>query len=174
MRKTYVKVRFGKAAVEMFEARASSELRMALSFAQQCDEWVDFGLFIEATEIVDRLFGRGDLALAWDIGRYAAEHNMGVWRSLVMRVMSPSIVLNIAASLWSHHYDTGRLVAEPSDDGLHLRINDFVRPHRTHCLSIGGWIERTLELGRPKNVRVRELCCRMRGNDTCAFALAWS
>lgn len=173
MRKSYVRSKFGQAAVEMFEARASSELRMALSLAQQCDEWVDFGLFIEATELVDKLFGRGDLALAWDVGRYAAEHNIGVWRSVVMRLVSPSVVLGIATSLWSHHYDTGRLVTKPDERGIRLSINDFLRPHRTHCLSIGGWIERTLELGRPKSVRVRETGCRMRGNEGCEFSLAW-
>jgi hypothetical protein len=174
MRKSYVKEKFGRAAVEMFEARASASLRMALAMGQQVDEWVDFGLFIEATELVDKLFGRRDLALAWDVGRFAAEHNMGVWRTLVMRVVSPTVVLNIASSLWSHHYDTGRLVAKTEGTNVRVSINDFVHPHRTHCLSIGGWIERTLELGRPKSVHVHEAACRVRGGETCEFTLMWS
>lgn len=178
MRQHFVKARFGTTGAELFQARASAELRMALSIAQQRDEWVDFGLFIEATELVDRLFGRGDLAMAWEVGRYAAEHNIGVWRSLIMRVMSPSILMSIATSLWTHHYDSGKLVVreEESDsekNQVRVSIAEFRSPHRTHCMSIGGWIERSLELGRPKSVRVREVACRARHGASCEFALTW-
>jgi hypothetical protein len=177
MRQHFVQARFGTTGANHFKARASAELRMALSFATQRDDWVDFGLFVEATELVDRLFGRGDLAMAWEVGRYAAEHNIGVWRSLVMRVMSPSIIMGIATSLWTHHYDSGKLVLREESDGeknhVRLSIADFRTPHRTHCLSIGGWIERTLELGRPKSVRVREVSCRARQGAACDFALSW-
>jgi predicted hydrocarbon binding protein len=177
MRQHFVKARFGATGAELFKARASAELRVALSLAPQRDDWVDFGLFVEATELVDRLFGRGDLAIAWEVGRYAAEHNMGVWRSLVMRVMSPSIIMGIATSLWTHHYDSGKLVIREESDGeknqVRVSISDFRAPHRTHCMSVGGWIERTLELGRPKSVRVRETSCRARHGATCEFALTW-
>jgi hypothetical protein len=178
MRQHFVLARFGKTATELFKARASGELRTALSLTPQRDDWVDFGLFVEATELVDKLFGRGDLAMAWEVGRYAAEHNMGVWRSLVMRVLSPSMVMGIATSLWTHHYDSGKLVVREDQSGdknqVRVGISDFRIPHRTHCMSVGGWIERTLELGRPKSIRVREASCRTRGNPSCEFILTWS
>jgi predicted hydrocarbon binding protein len=79
----------------------------------------------------------------------------------------------MASSLWSHHYDTGGLVATREGDGVRVRITDFLWPHRTHCMSVGGWIEGSLELGRPKRAQVRELSCRTRGQETCEFALAW-
>lgn len=174
MRQSFVRARFGAVGNDLFLSRASPELKTALTLAPQFDEWVDFSLFVEATELVDRLFGRGDLALAWDVGRYAAEHNMGVWRSFVMRLISPTTVIGIAASMWTHHYDSGRLVlGEDKDGGVRMGITEFLRPHRTHCLSVGGWAERTLELGRPKTVRVRELSCRARGAPTCEFSLLW-
>lgn len=175
MRKRFVSARFGASAVELLEARASAELRNAFSLAEQHDSWVDFGLFIEATELIDRLFGRGDLQIAWDVGRFAAENNIGMWKAMVMRLLRPTTVLNIASSLWSHHYDTGRLsaVPEPDDSGVQMSILDFSWPHRTHCMSIGGWIERTLEFGRPKWIDVKELSCRARGGDQCSFGLHW-
>ena len=89
MRQSFVRNKYGGAAADMFEARASPGLKTALMLSRQRDEWVDFGLFVEATELVDSLFGRGNLALAWEVGRFAAEHNMAFWRSLVMRVVSP-------------------------------------------------------------------------------------
>ncbi len=173
MRQSFVRAKFGNAAADMFEARASPGLKTALTLARKRDDWVDFGLFIEATELVDMLFGRGNLALAWEVGRFAAEHNMAFWRSIVMRVVSPTVVLAVSASLWSHHYDTGTLNTAREGDSVRVRINDFLWPHRTHCMSIGGWIERSLELGRPKSVSVRETSCRTRGGEFCEYALTW-
>lgn len=175
MRHKFVQARFGQAGSETFLSRASPELRTALAIAPQLGEWVDFDLFVEATELVDRLFGRGDMAMAWDVGRFAAEHNIGLWRSIVMRLVSPKTVIGIAASMWTHHYDSGRLVLEEDPEGgVRMKIAEFLRPHRTHCLSVGGWAERTLELGRPKTVRVREVACRARGASMCDFSLVWS
>ena len=173
MRQNFVRLKYGSAAAEMFAARASPSLKTTLTLAKQRDEWVDFGQFIEATELVDNLFGRGNLALAWEVGRFAAEHNMAFWRSIVMRLMSPPVVLAVAASLWSHHYDTGTLDTSRTGDNVRVRINDFLWPHRTHCMSIGGWIERTLELGRPKSVSVRETSCRTRSGEFCEYSLTW-
>jgi hypothetical protein len=174
MRKLYVRERHGVHAEARYLAGASPELVAATAAAEKIDEWVDFGLFVEATELVDKLFGRGDGMLAWDVGRFAAERNIGVWKALVMRVLSPKTVMNIAAGLWSQHYDCGKLVmTEEGDWGLSLRIADFPTPARAHCLSIGGWAERTLELGRPRSVAVHEERCRLRGAEACEFALRW-
>lgn len=175
MRKRFVHAKFGASAVELLESRASPDLVRAFSLAEQHDSWVDFALFIEATELIDRLFGRGDMAIAWEVGRFAAENNIGMWRSMVMRFLRPNTVLNIASSLWSHHYDTGRLevMPEADDSGVRMSIADFSWPHRTHCMSIGGWIERTLEYGRPKWVDVKELSCRAKGAASCGFLLTW-
>jgi hypothetical protein len=173
MRQRYVEAKYAQAGLERFEARATLALKTALASEYSRQEWVDFDLFVEATELVDALFGHGNLAVAWDIGRFAAEHNIGFWRSVMLRVVSPTVILGMAGSLWSHHYDTGRLVVTPESDGVQVRIIDFLRPHRTHCLSIGGWMERSLELGPSKQVRVREVACRTRGEETCAFVLSW-
>jgi hypothetical protein len=174
MRKHYVRDRHGVHAEARYLAAASPELAATLQTAEKVDDWVDFALFVEATELVDKLFGRGDLMLAWDVGRFAAEHNLGVWKALVMKVLSPKTVINIATGLWGHHYDSGKLQAtEEGTHGLRLRIVDFPTPARAHCLSIGGWTERTLELGRPKSVTVREEKCRVKGADACELTLLW-
>lgn len=101
------------------------------------------------------------------IGRFGAETNIGTWRGIVHRILSPRISLGIATGLWSHHYDSGRLVLETVDERtLRMRLCDFPHPHLTHCLAIAGWIERTIELGRPD----RSTCataCRLDGAPAC-------
>jgi hypothetical protein len=172
VRDHYVLARFGKTARERYREACSAQLLETL--LTPGDRWVDFGQFIEATELCCRLFAEGDLTMSRDIGRFAAETNMGVWRSLVYRVLSPATVLSIAAGLWSHHYEGGRLVASPNGArGVRIRIEDFPTPHRTHCLSVEGWARRTVELGRPQRVSVVETACRLRGGDACELVGEW-
>ena len=172
VRDHFVLARFGRTAREQYRAAASKGLLDTLTSTG--DRWVDFAQFIEATELVCKLFAEGDITMARDIGRFAAETNMGVWRSLVYRVLSPSTVLSIAGGLWSHHYDGGRLAVSPEGKhGVRVRIADFPTPHRTHCLSIEGWAQRTVELGRPRRVSVVETGCRLRGAPACEMVVEW-
>lgn len=139
------------------------------------DRWVAFEQFVEATEIACRLFADGNIALAREIGAFGAEANMGVWRAIVYRMLAPQTLISIAGGLWSHHYDGGRLVVSAEGDrGVGIRLDDFPTPHILHCLSIEGWLKRTLELGRPKEVRVGQRACRTRGDAACEFHGEWS
>src|SRR5215471_10650634 len=111
LRDRFVLARYGRISQSRFRTAASPALRATIETAG--DQWVDFAQFIEATELVCALFQEGDLTLARDIGAFGAENAMGVWQRLVYRVLSPATVLSIAAGVWSHHYDGGRLVAKP-------------------------------------------------------------
>lgn len=172
VRDRFVLARFGKTAQTRY--RAASSRALVETFTLPGDHWVDFAQFVEATELACRIFADGDLTLSREIGRFGAEANMGVWRSMVYRVLSPSTVLGIAGGLWSHHYDGGRLVtARAGDHGVLIRIEDFPTPHRVHCLSIHGWAERTVELGRPRRVETKETACRLRGDAACELVIEW-
>lgn len=172
VRDNFVLARYGRTSRQAYHAAASKELLETLTAGG--DRWVPFAHFVEATELVCKLFADGDVTLAREIGRFGAETNMGVWRSLVYRVLSPKTILNIAGGLWSHHYEGGRLVTEAAGPhGVVVRIVDFPQPSRAHCLSIEGWILRTIELGRPKHVTVTESQCRLRGGSFCELRADW-
>ncbi len=172
VRDQFVMSKYGKLARETFRANATPELLRVLTTPG--DFWVDFGLFIEATELVCRLFAEGNPGVARRIGAFGAEANIGSWRSLVYRLMPPRLVLELAGAFWSHHYDGGRLsVAIEGPRGVVATLADFPKPHLIHCLSIAGWMERTIELGRPKRVAVTERKCRTRGDAACEFVIDW-
>lgn len=172
VRERFVLAKYGKTSRDRFRMSASKELLDTLTTAG--DPWVDFKQFLEATQLVCSLFAEGDVTLAREVGRYGAEANMGVWRTIVYRIASPQTILGLAAGVWNHHYDGGRLVAKANGEkGIRLRIEEFPMPHRLHCLSIEGWLQRTIELGRPTRVVVSETLCRTRGHDACEFAVQW-
>lgn len=172
VRDQFVLARFGKLSRERYRSFVSPELAKVLSTPG--DVWVDFALFLEATELACRLFGDGTPRLAREIGAYGAEANMGPWRSLVHRLLSPKMILDMAGMLWSHHYDGGRLVTSaPSDRKVVVRIEDFPTPHVMHCTSIEGWLDRTLKFSKPRQLVVRQNGCKGRGDAFCELSAEW-
>jgi hypothetical protein len=176
MRDVFVAQRFGIPSRQVYREAASRELREF--FAADKDPsagWVPFEWFVEANVLADRLFGHGDLMLVREIGAFAAAHNVGVWKGLVMRHVPPSVLLGIAAGLWSHHYDGGRLSSRTSGPReMTVCIMDFPTPHRAHCLAVAGWIKGTLELGPRNNVEVVETSCRTQGGAMCELRATWT
>ena len=172
--------RFGRTSRDRYRAAASPSLRAALDLPG--DRWVDFECFIEATRLACDMFADGDLELAAEIGTFAAEANMGPWRALVHRILSPGFVLGLAGQLWSHHYDGGRVVVTELEDsgtpnglqGVRLRVDDFPVPSAYHCYSVRGWCLATVRLGRPRTVSVEEAQCRLRGAPSCEFVARWT
>ncbi len=112
----------------------SAPLRELLTSASEPPGgWVDFDLFVEANVLADRMFGHGDLALVWEMGRFAATHNMGVWRGIVMRHVRPAMFLGIASGLWGSHYEGGKLRSRThGDDALILEHQPIFRPRTAH------------------------------------------
>ena len=163
----------GVAGVQRLRATATPDLRALLIDPTQTG-WVPFELFTEIVGLVDRLFGRGDMRLGFDAGRFAASHDLGLVRSLFVRALSPSIMMSLASGVWSQHYDAGKLVVkELGRSGLSIEIAEFPATHRAHCMSVFGWLQGTLEQGPRKNVHVEERSCRALGHPTCLFECGW-
>ena len=106
-----------------------------------------FELFVDLNVTADRLFGAGDLALCYHMGRFGADVNLTTLYRVFYKLGSPGFIMSRAAKVWGVNYDSGRLVWEGDEaHGLTMRIEDFATPHRAHCLSVLGWAARSIEL----------------------------
>ena len=138
-------------------------------------EWVPFSAFVDVNVTADRLLGSGDLSLCREMGAWGASASLPRIFALFMRLGSPMFLFERAAKLWDAHYDTGRM--ETKSDGptaVRLAIHDFGQPHRAHCLSVLGWCARSIELTGARVETAVERKCRLRGDDCCELAAAWS
>src|SRR5262245_28299948 len=132
-------------------------------------------MFHEALSVADAVGAKGDFASCWDIGHFISKHEGGAVRSLALKLLRPSTLLSLSSSLWQVHYkNAGRAVthvAGPS--AIRLSIVDYPTPHRGHCLTVGGWIQGALEMGRRRSIKVAKVACRCDGAPSCDLTVSW-
>lgn len=170
----YVRERYGEAAYRRLRDALSAENRELLDARVMPHAWVPYGLFIEVNVEADRMFGKGDLALCFEMAKYGAEVNLPTLYRIFYRLNTPQFIFKKAARLWEVHYSSGRLV--PGDEGptsVVIRIEGFESPHPAHCLSVLGWAVRSVELSGAAVTSYAEERCRTRGDDACEMRVTW-
>jgi hypothetical protein len=137
-------------------------------------QWEPYDAFVDVNVTADRLFGKGDLELCFEMGRYGAEVNLPTLYRIFYRLGSPLFIFRKAARVWDVHYDSGRIVPVQDDERvIRVKILDFERPHRAHCLSVLGWAARSVEMSGATLIRAEEEKCRTRGDGACEMVCAW-
>ncbi|HZS36786.1 MAG TPA: hypothetical protein VFF06_08170, partial [Polyangia bacterium] len=115
----------------------------------------------------------GDLALCYEIGRYACDVNLTTLYRIFFRIGSVPFIIRRAAAAWRVNYDRGEMqVVAQSDDGVHLRVAGVPAPHRAHCLSVKGWIVRAAEISGGDVFQIVERC-KLLGDAECELELRW-
>jgi len=167
--------RGGEAGIDRLLSHASPALADVVRQGVVMSRWYPFDLFVEINLALDRLFGSGDLGLIKTLGRHGADAYLTTIYRLFYKVGTVKWLLARATRLWGLHYDSGTLVVDnfPGREAG-LRVEGFSAPHRAHCLSIVGWIERSVELSGGTDVRCEERACRVRGDESCRFRLTWN
>ena len=169
----FVKERWGEQAWTQLVAGLDESHQARIAERILPHDWIEFSLFTDFIEAVDRTFGEGDLALCRELATYAADANLPTLYRIFYKLTSPSFILRKAAQLWDVHYSSGKLVVEKMPDGALMRIEGFDTPHRTHCLSVMGWAHRSIELSGGKSVETEEVSCRANGDASCEMRARW-
>jgi hypothetical protein len=170
----WVQLGHGEAGMQRLLHQSTPELRRSLEEGINKARWYPFDQFIELNTNIDRLFGKGDLGLINELGRFGADANLTTIYRLFYKVGTVHWILGRAVRLWSAHYDSGFMeVATRGPKAAVLRIRGFATPHQAHCLSVLGWCERSIELSGGKRPIVKESKCRTRGDDLCQMDALW-
>lgn len=170
----WVRLNQGEEGLKRLRAAVSGELGSVLEEGAIMSRWYPFEQFVELNLAIDETFGKGDLALIKSLGRHGAETNLTTIYRLFYKVGTVKWIIARASRLWGMHYDSGRMHVEdlPGRE-VGLRIDDFDTPHRVHCLSVLGWVERSLELSGGAQAAVEEQSCRASGDASCYFRGTW-
>jgi hypothetical protein len=173
-RVNWVGLNHGQDGLDRLCAQASPELTKAVRDGIVVSRWYPFEQFVELVNTIDRLFGKGDGALTHELGRFGADAALTTIYRLFYRVGTVRWVMARAARLWHLHYDSGRLELREHPDSIELEIQDFPTPDCTHCASVRGWAERSIELSGGEAVETELVSCRLRGAGACCMRAKWS
>lgn len=173
----YVRELYGEPGVRRVKEALSAESRRRLEEKVMPHDWVPLEMFIELNTEIDRLYGRGDLELCRELGRYASKVNLPTLYRIFYALGSPRFILSRAIRVWDVHYDSGRIDATfeeiPPLEKAILSVREFAEPHPVHCLSVLGWVERSVELSGGEVKDARETKCRTKGADVCRFEVTY-
>lgn len=170
----WVDLGHGEAGVQRLIKQCTPELRASIEAGISKAKWYPFDHFVELNVVIDRLFGAGDLALVRVLGRAGADANLTTIYRLFYKLGSVHWILGRGVRLWTAHYDSGYCeIATRGPKAAVIKICGFETPHPAHCLSVLGWVERSIELSGGKRPTVEESQCRTRGDDKCRLDIAW-
>lgn len=136
--------------------------------------WYPFDLFVDFTETIDRVVGKGDGKLYRAVAAQTAEDDLSTVYKVFFKFLKPMYIFEKAGQLWSSYYSSGQLKSTtlgPSD--IELEIIGFETPHWAHCESVVGWAQRSIELTGVKNVQADHTECRAKGARRCRMRFSW-
>ncbi len=108
----FVRELYGEPGVRRVKEAVRPEHRAVIEGRVMPHEWVSFDLFVDLSTEIDRLYGKGDLALCREMGRFAAKVNLPTLYRIFYALGSPSFIISRAVRVWDVHYDSGRITAD--------------------------------------------------------------
>lgn len=174
-RLAFIEQRFGKDRIPEVLAKLEDEdLRKVLSGSFAPSSWYPLRYQVRLSEAIDKVLGKGDLQLCWEIGRFTAEFELSSIHQIFLKLGKPQHLLKMGALMWGRYYNTGRLQVEAKGDHAAAGIvQEFDPVHRAFCIDFSGWMERTLELTGATKVAVRHTACRLEHAPACRFEGSW-
>jgi hypothetical protein len=174
-RLAFIEQRYGKERIPEVLARLEDEdLRKVLSGAFSPSSWYPLRYQVRLSETIDKVLGKGDLQLCWEIGRFTAEFELSTIHAIFLKLGKPQHLLKMGALMWGRYYSTGRLQIESKGDNAAVGlVQDFDPVHRAFCMDFSGWMERTLELTGAQKVAIRHTACRLEHAPACRFEGSW-
>jgi hypothetical protein len=137
--------------------------------------WYPFEALVDVSVEIDRIWGKGDLAILDEVGGDVAEADLSSVYKIFFKVANPHYIIDKAANVWRSYYSSGEcVVVQRTEKVCAMEIRDFDQPHRAHCLAVMGWMKRTLKLAGCKDVEGSHPQCRTQGGQTCLFRGSWS
>lgn len=121
------------------------------------------------------LFYWGDLRGAREGGRFGADMALKGIKRLLTKMSPPEALLCKAGALWRSQYQPAQIkVRSPQEGKALIHLIGLVRPAPLVESRFWGWLERVLEIGGQRRVKVRITRSLTQGHPYTEFIATWS
>jgi hypothetical protein len=136
--------------------------------------WYPVGPVLAYHHTLDELYGRGDLSLCVDVGRFSAGWAVNTILKFLLRFRNPHWITEKSGSVWTHYHDSGRWEFDPPEERrLCGRLHDFAVNDAAFCARLRGWLCGAVELTGGKNPQITEIRCATRGHSFHEYRGTW-
>jgi hypothetical protein len=165
--------RFGRDAVDKCLAQLVKDDQDLLSSIVPVG-WYPLEPILRFHRVLDKTFGRGDLSLCKEVGRFSAEWQLTSFHKMLLRFKTPDWFFQKGFTVWRQYHDTGRWeLIRTTNNSLTGRLLEFAVVDAAFCMREMGWFQRAAELTGGTNVIIEETHCRSRGDPYCEYAGKW-
>lgn len=171
----YVQKSFGDGGWDRVMAALAPEARAALKDGVLVSSWYPISVYVKMLCSIDQTFGKGDLALCREMGRYAAQVALSGVHKSFYREKDVQFVNRMTPVIWKQYYDSGEMTTESAGRGRAIiRIRGFAEPHPALCQATLGWLEGANKTWGIEGVKVEEITCQADGQECCTFTVTSS
>jgi hypothetical protein len=164
---------FGLHSVDRVLAELPEADRKVLSDVQAIG-WYPVEPILGYHRALDKLYGKGDLAICVRAGRFSAGWSMNTVLKVFMKFRTPTWLLDRATRVWDRYHDTGRwVVTAAAPNRIIGELHEFAVRDEAFCARLRGWLTGAVELTGGKNVAIQESKCACRGHERCVFNMTW-
>jgi hypothetical protein len=122
--------------------------------------WYPYDVYLELSTTIDRVLGRGDLQLVFEMGAYSCEYNLtGIYR-MFFKFGNINFLIERAAKAWRSQYDFGvmTVIRDPNNarGRATLELSEVPRPTRVLFLAVKGWVVKAVELTGSELVKIED------------------
>ncbi len=131
-------------------------------------------IFIAPTRKMCDLFYKKNPKGAWEVGRFSADYALHGFYKAYIRIATPQALTNRASQIFSTYYKPSSMKTEEIDvKKTLLKITRFPEMDIIVENRILGWIERTLEICKCRNIKFNVVKSLTRGDNISEIEITW-
>ncbi len=172
----FIKSNFGKKNFNIWLDSLPEEAHKVYRSKIMISSWFPLKtIFTEPTKKMCDMFYKQDLKGAREIGRFSAEYALQGFYKVFIRRATPQALTRRASQILSTYYKPCSMKAENISEkkGL-LKITEFPEMDEIVENRILGWIEKTLEICRYKNINLNMVKSLTNGDTTSEIEITWN
>lgn len=171
----FIKKKFGPAGLEKWLSALSPSIKKTYSERNKPYEWYPLeDVYLEPVRKMCDLFYAGNLHGAWELGRFDAENALNTVYRLFLMLGSPQYLIKKASTLFPTYYQGSQVeILDLSKGKSRLRISNYGQMNKVNENTIGGWIERGMELSGAKNIKLSFVAAKVDGQDVVDIFGSW-
>jgi hypothetical protein len=155
--RTHIPKKVGKSDFDNWLRSLKPEVEKVFSSAISTSQWYPISEYlIEPTQSYCKLFYGGDLAGAWELGRFNADYSLSGIYKIFIEISNIKFIMSRVTKILPSYYKPSNIeLIEVKKNSCVIRITEFPDIHEVIEYRVGGWIEYALEMHGVTDINVQ-------------------